>query len=89
LVIDIDRLRDFRQEDIATRWSSRINYNEKRVYVDGLSKQQVEGLPEYNDRMTVDYDYEEQVGVYRPQVSTALAPATYDRDTTTTTKSRL
>jgi len=40
---------------------SRINYNEKRVYVDGLSKQQVEGLPEYNDRMTVDYDYEEQV----------------------------
>ena len=62
---------------------SRINYNEKRVYVDGLSKHQVEGLPEYNDRMTVDYDYEEQVrGVYRPQTSTAVAStATYDRDT--------
>jgi len=58
-----------------------INYNEKRVYVDGLSKQQVEGLPEYNDRMTVDYDIEQR-GVYRPQVSTAQAStATYDRDT--------
>lgn len=63
---------------------SRINYNERRVYVDGLSKQQVEGLPEYNDRMTVDYDYEEQVrGVYRPQASTEKTPATYDRDSYT------
>ena len=67
---------------------SRINYDERRVYVDGLSKQQVEGLPEYNDRMTVDYDYEEQVrGVYRPQASTPgstsaqASTATYDRDT--------
>ena len=62
---------------------SRINYDERRVYVDGLSKHQVEGLPEYNDRMTVDYDYEEQVrGVYRPPTSTAVAStATYDRDT--------
>ena len=63
---------------------SRINYDERRVYVDGLSKQQVEGLPEYNDRMTVDYDYEEQVrGVYRPQASTSAqdSTATYDRDT--------
>ena len=63
---------------------SRINYNERRVYVDGLSKQQVEGLPEYNDRMTVDYDYEEQVrGVYRPQASTVASTATYDRDSYT------
>ena len=67
---------------------SRINYDERRVYVDGLSKQQVEGLPEYNDRMTVDYDYEEQVrGVYRPLASTPgstsaqASTATYDRDT--------
>ena len=57
---------------------SRIDYNTKRVYVDGLSKQQVERLPEYKDSMVVDYDYEEQVrGSYRPS-STAL---TYDRDT--------
>jgi uncharacterized protein (TIGR02271 family) len=65
---------------------SRIDYNARRVYVDGLSKAQVAGLPEYNDRMTVDYDYEEQVrGAYRPMVSqagsTAASTATYDRDT--------
>lgn len=67
---------------------ARIDYNTRRVYVDGLSKTQVEGLPEYNERMTVDYDYEEQVrGVYRPLASTktgstaAPSTATYNRDT--------
>jgi uncharacterized protein (TIGR02271 family) len=66
---------------------SRIDYNTRRAYVDGLSKQQVEHLPEYNDRMTVNYDYEEQVrGVYRPLASTAgststASTTTYDRDT--------
>ena len=66
---------------------SRIDYNEKRVYVDGLSKAQVEQLPEYNDQMTVDYDYEEQVrDVYRPLTATSgnvstAAGTTYDRDT--------
>lgn len=65
---------------------SRIDYNAQRVYVDGLSKEQVEGLPEYNDRMTVDYDYEEQVrGVYRPLASSSSSTqdstTTYDRDT--------
>lgn len=67
---------------------SRTDYNQQRVYVDGLSKAQVEQLPEYSDRYTVDYDYEEQVrGVYRPltanTVSTeaAASTATYDRNT--------
>lgn len=66
---------------------SRIDYNARRVYVDGLSKVQVEGLPEYNDRMTVDYEYEEQLrGVYRPMSPTAVntstqTSTTYDRDT--------
>lgn len=65
---------------------SRIDYNARRVYVDGLSKVQVEGLPQYNDSMTVDYDYEEQVrGVYRPQASTTgsavASTSTYDRST--------
>lgn len=47
---------------------SHIDYNQKRVYVDGLSKSQVERLPEYKDSITVDYDYEEQVrNVYRPE----------------------
>ena len=65
---------------------SRIDYSTQRVYVDGLSKHQVEGLPEYNDRMTIDYDYEEQVrGVYRPLTSTPdlaqASTATYDKNT--------
>ncbi len=66
---------------------SRIDYNTNRAYVDGLSKVQVEGLPEYSDRMTVDYDYEEQVrGVYRPLASTTgfastQTSPTYNRDT--------
>jgi uncharacterized protein (TIGR02271 family) len=47
---------------------SHIDYTEKRVYVDGLNKSQVEHLPEYKDSITVDYDYEEQVrNVYRPE----------------------
>jgi uncharacterized protein (TIGR02271 family) len=55
---------------------SRIDYNESRVYVDGLSKEQVERLPEYKDNMVVDYDYEEGVRqAYRPTQDS------YNRDT--------
>jgi uncharacterized protein (TIGR02271 family) len=58
---------------------SRIDYNQRRVYVDGLSKEQVERLPEYKNNMTVDYDYEEQVrGAYRPMSTSDVA---YNRDT--------
>lgn len=57
---------------------SRIDYNAHRVYVDGLSKEQVERLPEYRDSIVVDYDYEENVrGAYRP-VSNDVS---YNRDT--------
>jgi len=57
---------------------SRIDYNAKRAYVDGLSKHQVEGLPEYKDSMTVNYEYEEQVrGAYRPP----SANTNHNRDT--------
>lgn len=67
---------------------SYIDYKARRTTVDGLSKAQVEHLPEYNERMTVDYDYEEQVrGVYRPMTSTAdmsaTSTASYNRDTYT------
>jgi uncharacterized protein (TIGR02271 family) len=45
---------------------ARIDYNDRRVYADFLTKAQVEDLPEFADDMTVDYDHEEQVrGVYR------------------------
>ncbi|MBW4479071.1 MAG: DUF2382 domain-containing protein [Tolypothrix brevis GSE-NOS-MK-07-07A] len=57
---------------------SHIDYPEKRVYVDGLSKSQVEHLPEYKDSITVDYDYEEKVrNVYRPEGR----EVNYNRDT--------
>ena len=57
---------------------SRLDYNQKRVYVDGLSKEQVENLPEYDETMTVDYDYEEKVrGAYRtPETQNAA----YNKD---------
>ena len=43
-----------------------IDYNDRRVYAKGLTKEQAENLPEYDDDMTIDYDYEERVRmVYR------------------------
>jgi uncharacterized protein (TIGR02271 family) len=46
---------------------TRIDYAEKRIYADGLNRNQVENLPEYDPDATLDYDYEERVrGVYRP-----------------------
>lgn len=75
---------------------ARIEYGDRRVYVDGLSKEQVENLPEFNGDLKIDQDYEEQVrGVYRPMTTgTATAPAAgantasagnfrYDRDSYT------
>ena len=46
---------------------ARIDHGQKRVYADGLTKPQVESLPEFKDDMVVDYDHEEQLrSVYRP-----------------------
>lgn len=66
----------------------RMDYDRRRVYVTGLTKDQVERLPEYNDNMTVDYDYEERVrGIYRPTTATtatttaSVPSSTYDRNT--------
>ena len=43
-----------------------IDYSDKRVYASGLTKEQAENLPEYDEDMTIDYDYEERVRmVYR------------------------
>lgn len=48
---------------------SHINYPAKRVYVDGLSKEQVEHLPEYHESLVVDENYEERVRhVFRSQL---------------------
>ena len=49
---------------------ARIDYNDRRVYADGLTKQQVEALPELTDDLKVDYNHEEQVrSVYRPSAA--------------------
>jgi uncharacterized protein (TIGR02271 family) len=59
---------------------ARIEYNDRRVYANNLTKAQVEALPEFTDDMTVDYDHEEQVrGVYRSSLPNMQqdAPASY------------
>ncbi|MGB3312673.1 MAG: DUF2382 domain-containing protein [Nodosilinea sp.] len=44
-----------------------FDYSKSRVYVNGLSKSQVENLPEYNENTVVDESYENQVrGQYKP-----------------------
>ncbi|MBE9061701.1 DUF2382 domain-containing protein [cf. Phormidesmis sp. LEGE 11477] len=54
---------------------AQFDNNQKRVYVAGLSKEQVENMPEYNENTTVDYDYEENVrGVYRSNAAGQSAP---------------
>ncbi|KZL49316.1 MULTISPECIES: DUF2382 domain-containing protein [Cyanophyceae] len=57
---------------------SRISYADRRVYATGLTQEQVESLPDFNDLERVDYDYEEQVrGVYRtPFAETPLETST-------------
>ncbi|MEH2258214.1 DUF2382 domain-containing protein [Nostoc sp.] len=45
---------------------SRIDSTAERVYVVGVTREQAENLPEYQEHTTLDYDYEEQVrGGYR------------------------
>ncbi|HYW21041.1 MAG TPA: DUF2382 domain-containing protein [Nodularia sp. (in: cyanobacteria)] len=57
---------------------SRISYADQRVYATGLTKEQVQSLPDFHDLERVDYDYEEQVrGVYRtPFAETPLETST-------------
>ena len=66
--------------------SVRLDYDRHRVYVTGMTKAEAESMPEYNDDMTIDYDYEERVrSVFRPTTAQAGATAaaaqpTYDRN---------
>lgn len=49
---------------------AQIDFANRRVTVRGLSREQVEALPQYDGTMPVDYEHEEQVrGVYRPMSS--------------------
>ena len=50
---------------------SRIDYDANRVYAIGMSREQAEALPKFEEGRTLDYDYEEQVrNVYRDQKHT-------------------
>ncbi len=51
---------------------ARIDYSDNHAYADGLTKDQVEALPEFTEDLKIDYDHEEQVrNVYRPTAATA------------------
>jgi uncharacterized protein (TIGR02271 family) len=58
----------------------RIVYADHRVYVNNLTKAQVDSLPNYDPDHLIDYEHEEQVrGVYRPAATGIAAPEmTYD-----------
>ena len=65
---------------------AQFDNSQQRVYVNGLTKKQVEDLPKYDGSQTVDYDHEENVrGVYREPTASQSAPvegrAAYTRDT--------
>lgn len=77
---------------------SQIDHNADRVYAVGMTRAQAEDLPEFNEGMALDYDYEERVrGVYRSQppldaassasmtgaVAAVPSNPTYNRDTYT------
>lgn len=54
---------------------SRIDYDNKRVYADNLTKAQLQSLPAFIDELAVDDDYEEQVrGVYRTPLPAPTVP---------------
>ncbi len=56
---------------------ARLEFGDRRIYAKGLTKAQVESLPQYDENSMVDYEHEEQVrGVYRP----TNAAAVYDRE---------
>jgi uncharacterized protein (TIGR02271 family) len=60
--------------------NAKIDRSRNRIYAAGFTKEQAQNLPEYDDNMTVDYDYEEEVrNVYR-RPSTGVAAPTYTRE---------
>ncbi|AFZ26224.1 conserved domain protein, TIGR02271+C111 [Cylindrospermum stagnale PCC 7417] len=59
---------------------TRINYPAKRVYINELSRQQIENLPEYQDNTILDDNYEEKV---RHAFRSPTSDITFDRETYT------
>jgi uncharacterized protein (TIGR02271 family) len=66
---------------------SRIDYDANRVYAVGMTREQAEDLPRFEEGGTLDYDYEEQVrGVYRDSKYGTMPVEASSRRTTATTK---
>ena len=64
----------FGKEVLLPIGRSSIDHNAHRIYALGFTKEQAENLPEFNDSLRVDYDYEERVrGVYRSPAVEASA----------------
>lgn len=58
-----------------------IDYDRHRIMVSGMTKEEVERMPEYSDNLAIDYDYEERVrSSYRPAAAATTAQPTYDRN---------
>ena len=57
---------------------SRVDHNADRVYAVGMTREQADNLPEFDENQTLDYDYEENVrGVYRtPAMGASVSSAT-------------
>ncbi len=55
---------------------SRVDHNSDRVYAVGMTREQADNLPEFNENTTLDHDYEERVrGNYRNTgTGTAVSP---------------
>ena len=71
----------FGKKVLVPMGSVQLDYDQHRVYLTGMTKAEAESMPEYNENMTIDYDYEERVrNVFRPS-SAAAAQSTYDRNT--------
>lgn len=55
---------------------SQVDQASDRVYAIGMTRAQAENLPEFSDRLALDYDYEESVrDVYRAPVGASMSPA--------------
>jgi stress response protein YsnF len=53
---------------------ARMDYNNRRVYADTLTREQVESLPEFKEDDAIEYDQEERVrDVYRPSATSTMA----------------
>lgn len=66
-----------------------VDEDAKRIYVNSLTREQVENLPNFNDLDKLDFDQEEQVrGVYRPMAATTSVAATPTMGTTDTAYDR-